>query len=274
MCRSRCPRKPSPSGELLRRDQGHRRGVHSESWDRRHQVHRVPAHGLLIDARSKQSSPVADSTNQLLLLLDGKRCAPRGDAPEHPFGYGREALRLFAFIVSIVLFTVGGLFALYEGWHKLAASQNPSTAGGGCRSSFSCSPSGSQTYSFRTAIHESNQVRGELTRKQFVQRSQVPQLPGALLERPGRIDRAGPRAPGCQPDLADLRRHVGQLQGTVAIGLLLLLVADRAGGRDQEPVRSVKVPHPAAVLARIEAALLADDSGPAHHPHQDVASRS
>ena len=61
---------------------------------------------------------VADSGNQALLLLGGKR-AQREATPKHPFGYGRERY-IYAFIVSIVLFSVGGLFALYEAYHKLA----------------------------------------------------------------------------------------------------------------------------------------------------------
>ena len=60
---------------------------------------------------------VADSGNQALLLLGGKR-SRREATPEHPFGYGRERY-VYAFIVSIVLFSVGGLFALYEAWHKV-----------------------------------------------------------------------------------------------------------------------------------------------------------
>src|SRR5690242_13221133 len=59
---------------------------------------------------------VADSGNQLLLLLGGKR-AQREASEEHPFGYGRERY-VYSFLVSIVLFSVGGLFALYEAWHK------------------------------------------------------------------------------------------------------------------------------------------------------------
>src|SRR5687768_12160815 len=59
---------------------------------------------------------VADSGNQALLLLGGKR-AQRKATSQHPFGYGRERY-VYAFIVSIVLFSVGGLFALYEGYHK------------------------------------------------------------------------------------------------------------------------------------------------------------
>jgi divalent metal cation (Fe/Co/Zn/Cd) transporter len=60
---------------------------------------------------------VADSGNQALLLLGGKR-STRKATPEHPFGYGRERY-IYAFIVSIVLFSVGGLFALYEAYHKI-----------------------------------------------------------------------------------------------------------------------------------------------------------
>src|SRR6476619_7941544 len=59
---------------------------------------------------------VADSGNQGLLLL-GARKSKKDATAEHPFGYGRERY-IYAFIVSIVLFTVGGLFALYEAWHK------------------------------------------------------------------------------------------------------------------------------------------------------------
>src|ERR671910_3778104 len=59
---------------------------------------------------------VADAGNQVLLLLGGRR-ATRKATPAHPFGYGRVRY-VYAFIVSIVLFSVGGLFALYEAWHK------------------------------------------------------------------------------------------------------------------------------------------------------------
>src|SRR3954463_8666784 len=59
---------------------------------------------------------VADSGNQLLLLLGGKQ-ARKDATPEHPFGYGRERY-IYGFIVAIVLFSVGGLFALYEAYHK------------------------------------------------------------------------------------------------------------------------------------------------------------
>ena len=68
---------------------------------------------------------VADSGNQVLLLLGGKR-GRREATPQHPFGYGRERY-VYAFIVSIVLFSVGGLFALYEAWHKWQRPASRST---------------------------------------------------------------------------------------------------------------------------------------------------
>src|SRR3712207_2673093 len=60
---------------------------------------------------------VADSGNQLLLLLGGKR-AQREASIAHPFGYGRERY-VYAFVVAIILFSVGGVFSIYEGVHKL-----------------------------------------------------------------------------------------------------------------------------------------------------------
>src|SRR3982750_2299098 len=60
---------------------------------------------------------LADSGNQGLLLLGGKRSRRAADA-EHPFGFGRDRY-VYGFLVALVLFTVGGMFALYEGIHKI-----------------------------------------------------------------------------------------------------------------------------------------------------------
>ena len=62
---------------------------------------------------------LADSGNQLLLLLGGRQAKKKADS-EHPFGYGRERY-VYAFVVSIILFSVGGVFSLYEGIEKLHA---------------------------------------------------------------------------------------------------------------------------------------------------------
>ena len=60
---------------------------------------------------------VADSGNQVLLLVGGRASQKQADE-EHPFGYGRNRY-IYAFIVSIIIFALGGLFALYEGYEKL-----------------------------------------------------------------------------------------------------------------------------------------------------------
>jgi len=132
---------------------------------------------------------VADSGNQALLLLGGRR-ARRRPTQEHPFGYGRERY-VYSFVVSIVLFSVGGLFALYEAYHK--AHELHVTSG---------HPDGSlldsrwawvpivvlaaaimmEAFSFRTALREAARVKGEASYVEFVRRAKEPELPVILLE--------------------------------------------------------------------------------------------
>src|SRR5918994_111178 len=100
---------------------------------------------------------VADSGNQGLLLVGGRR-AKRAATPEHPFGYGRERY-IYAFIVAIVLFSLGGLFALYEGWHKLSHPE-PITDWEWVPITVLVVAIALESFSFRTAIVESNRVRG------------------------------------------------------------------------------------------------------------------
>ena len=102
---------------------------------------------------------LADSGNQLLLLVGG-RSARKAATPLHPFGYGRERY-VYGFIVSVVLFSVGGLFALYEAWHKW---QDPHPIEGRwwwVPLVVLVVALGLEGFSFRTAIHESNQIRGK-----------------------------------------------------------------------------------------------------------------
>jgi len=123
---------------------------------------------------------LADSGNQLLLLVGGRR-ASRAATPEHPFGYGRQRY-VYAFIVSIVLFSVGGLFALYEGFHKW---QHPEPIEGRwwwVPLLILVVAIGLESYSFRTAIAESNHTRGGRTWVDFVRTAKAPELPVVLLE--------------------------------------------------------------------------------------------
>ncbi|MCW6007002.1 cation diffusion facilitator family transporter [Micromonospora sp. CPCC 205371] len=127
---------------------------------------------------------VADSGNQALLLLGGRR-AQRKATPQHPFGYGRERY-IYAFIVSIVLFSVGGLFALYEAYHKLSHPE-PITRWHWVPVVVLVVAIVLESFSFRTAIVESNHVRGNATWVQFVRRARAPELPVVLLEDLGAL---------------------------------------------------------------------------------------
>jgi cation diffusion facilitator family transporter len=122
---------------------------------------------------------VADAGNQGLLLLGGRR-AQRDASEEHPFGYGRERY-IYAFIVAIVLFSVGGLFALYEGWHKLQ-DPHPIDAWQWVPIAVLVVAIIMESFSFRTAIIESNHVRGQRSWKEFIRRAKAPELPVILLE--------------------------------------------------------------------------------------------
>src|SRR4051812_15028396 len=127
---------------------------------------------------------VADSGNQALLLVGGKR-ADRKATPEHPFGYGRERY-IYAFIVSIVLFSVGGLFALYEAWHKIQHPE-PITGWKWVPVAVLVIAIGLEGFSFKTAIQESNHTRGKTSWVDFVRRAKAPELPVVLLEDAGAL---------------------------------------------------------------------------------------
>jgi cation diffusion facilitator family transporter len=127
---------------------------------------------------------VADSGNQMLLLVGGRR-AQRGATPRHPFGYGRERY-IYAFIVSVVLFSVGGLFALYEAYHKFQHPE-PITSWQWVPVTVLGVAIGLESLSFRTAIKESNAVRGAASWVEFVRHAKAPELPVILLEDLGAL---------------------------------------------------------------------------------------
>jgi cation diffusion facilitator family transporter len=165
---------------------------------------------------------VADSGNQVLLLVGGKR-AKRAASPEHPFGYGRERY-IYAFIVSIVLFSVGGLFALYEAWDKL---QDPHAIEG----DFWWVPLAvlvgaivAESFSFRTAIIESNHVRGKQSWVHFIRNAKQPELPVILLEDLGALIGLVFALFGVSLTLLT-HNGIWDALGTAMIGLLLVAIA-------------------------------------------------
>ncbi|GGP05753.1 transporter [Nonomuraea glycinis] len=126
---------------------------------------------------------VADAGNQGLLLVGGKR-AQRASTREHPFGYGRERY-FYAFVVAVVLFAIGALFSLYEGFHKLSDPhpvESPGWAFGVLIFAIIA-----EAFSFRTAIQEANAVRGKQSWMAFIRRSKSPELPVILLEDLGAL---------------------------------------------------------------------------------------
>ncbi len=122
---------------------------------------------------------LADSSNQGLLLLGGKR-ARRQATPEHPFGFGRERY-FWAFVVSIVLFTLGGLFALYEAFHKFQHPE-PITSWQWVPVVVLLVAIALEGYSLRTAVVESAPEKGQRSWWEFIRRAKAPELPVILLE--------------------------------------------------------------------------------------------
>ncbi|MET4156590.1 cation diffusion facilitator family transporter [Agromyces sp. PvR057] len=163
---------------------------------------------------------LADSGNQLLLMLGGRQAKKAADK-EHPFGYGRERY-VYAFVVSIILFSVGGVFSIYEGIEKLTHPHELTNAW--LPLLVLAVAIVLESFSLRTAVKESNPLRGRMSWVQFVRRAKAPELPVVLLE-----------------DVAALTGLVFALLGvgltvltgdptwdavgTLAIGALLVLVA-------------------------------------------------
>ncbi len=194
---------------------------------------------------------LADSGNQLLLLLGGRRAKQRPDK-EHPFGYGRVRF-VYAFVVAIVLFSIGGVFSVYEGISKI---QNPHPLEVWWLPLLVLVIAiGLESFSLRTAIAESRPHKGTASWISFIRRSKAPELPIVLLE-----------------DLAALTGLVIALFGvgltaltgnglfdgiaTILIGVLLIAVAIIVGVE----VKSLLVGEGASDedVAKIEQALLAN----------------
>ncbi|HEV7934090.1 MAG TPA: cation diffusion facilitator family transporter [Actinomadura sp.] len=163
---------------------------------------------------------VADSGNQGLLLLGRKR-SERARTPEHPFGYGRERY-FYAFVVAVVLFTVGAVFSLYEGYHKISHPEkveSPIWAFVVLLIAIAL-----ESYSFRTAIKESNQLRGDRSWVSFIRRAKAPELPVVLLEDLGALVGLVLALTGVA--LAVVTGNgMWDGVGTVSIGVLLAVIA-------------------------------------------------
>ena len=121
---------------------------------------------------------VADSGNQVLLLI-GRTRAEQEETEEHQFGFGAERY-FYAFIVALVLFTVGAVFSAYEGIERIRHPEtltSPAVALGVLGIAIVL-----ESFSLRTAIRESNHTRGSVSWRSFIRRAKAPELPAVLLE--------------------------------------------------------------------------------------------
>lgn len=166
---------------------------------------------------------VADSGNQLLLLLGGRQAKRRADR-EHPFGYGRERY-VYAFVVSIILFSVGGLFAIYEGVDKLRHPHALDERWWWLPIVVLVVAIGLESFSLRTAIVESNHVRAEgQSWVSFVRHAKAPELPVVLLEDIGALTGLVFALFGVGLTVIT-GNTVFDAIGTLMIGTLLILIA-------------------------------------------------
>jgi cation diffusion facilitator family transporter len=121
---------------------------------------------------------VADTGNQVLLVV-GRGRSSRPASEEHPFGFGRERY-FYGFVVSVMLFTIGAAFSIYDGIHKILKPEE-------IRSSLIAFivlalSAVLEGFSLRTAIGEANEVRGDRNWGTFIRRTKSPELPVVLLE--------------------------------------------------------------------------------------------
>ncbi|MCK5396723.1 MAG: cation diffusion facilitator family transporter, partial [Thermoplasmata archaeon] len=125
----------------------------------------------------------ADTSNQGLLILGGKM-AKKERSKEHPFGYGRERY-FWSFIVAMIIFSLGSLFAIYEGISKLIHPhelEDHFLAIGILAIAIVL-----EMFSLRIAVIESKKAKGDMTWWEFIRKSKVPELPVVLLEDIGAL---------------------------------------------------------------------------------------
>jgi len=189
---------------------------------------------------------VADTGNQVLLLFGGKRSRMAPDR-KHPFGYGRERY-FWAFVVSIVLFTLGAMFAIYEGVKKVLHPHEIDSAQwaiGILLISIIL-----EANSFRTAIHEARPLKGDDSWIVFIRRSRAPELPVVILEDTGAlvglflalgaVTLSVVTGNGIWDGVGSI--IIGTLLGVIAIILSIemksLLIGESATEVDEESIRS------------------------------------
>jgi len=170
---------------------------------------------------SESIHSLADTGNQGLLLL-GRRRSDRPPDERHPFGYG-PVRYFYAFIVAFVLFTLGGIFSIFEGVEKLRDPHEVDALGWAVAVLLGAIVL--ESFSLRTAMHEANEIRppGE-SWWGFIRRTKSPELPVVLLEDTAALIGLAIALVGVTlAGLTDDARWDGL--GSLAIGIVLVVVA-------------------------------------------------
>lgn len=163
---------------------------------------------------------IADTSNQGLLLLGRKRSQRIAD-DRYQFGYGRERY-FWAFIVAMILFALGGVFSVFEGIEKMRHPHEIESLGWAIGVLlFAIVAEG---LSFRTAVRESNEVKGDRSWWGFIRTSRTPELPVVLMEDSGALIGLT-LALGGVGLAAITGNSVWDGVGTLAIGILLLVIS-------------------------------------------------
>ncbi|HTM84022.1 MAG TPA: cation diffusion facilitator family transporter [Mycobacterium sp.] len=188
---------------------------------------------------------VADTSNQGLLLF-GQRAARRAADSLHPFGYGRSRY-FWSFVVAMVLFTLGAMFALYEGYHKIThpvGLTSPQVA-----IAILTIAIGLEAFSFRTAIHESRPLKADSSWWRFIRNSRSPELPVVLLEDAGALIGLLLALTGVSLSVLTgnpvwdgvATAAIGVLLGAIAVVLMVemhsLLIGEGATGAEEQAIR-------------------------------------
>lgn len=163
---------------------------------------------------------LADTGNQILLLRGGSVSKKKPDA-DHPFGFGRERY-VYAFVVSIILFSVGGVFSLYEGVDKIQHPHELENAW--IPVAVLLVAMVLESFSLLTAVRESNSVRGKDSWIAFIRHAKAPELPVVLLEDVAALTGLLFAFVGIVLTIAT-GDAVWDAIGTICIGVLLVLVA-------------------------------------------------
>jgi cation diffusion facilitator family transporter len=201
----------------------------------------------------------ADSANQLLLLFGGRRSRRPADE-RHPFGHARERY-FWSFVVALVLFTLGGVFAVAEGIEKLLHPHEVENIG--VAVAVLLLAIGLEGFSLRTAIGESRHAKpADESWWGFIRSSRTPELPVVLLEDVGALTGLV-LALSAVVLAAVTGNEVFDAFGTISIGVLLLVIAvilmiemkglligESARPEQQEAIRSALV-RPAGIRSVI-----------------------